>query len=87
MPSTTTPRRGRPRSPRPGPLQAFGRSLQSLREAQGLSVAQLAEACDVSPYAVWAWEAGRSRPLAPRIRRLAVALGVPADSLLAALYP
>ena len=82
-------RRGRPpRNPRPQTAQAaFGASLYALRASRRISAVELATACGVSPHAVWAWEAGRSRPLAPRIRRLAQALGVAADEMLAELYP
>ena len=80
--------RGRPRIRRPDTaLGRFGASLAAMREARGISVRELARACQVKTCAIWAWEGGRYRPAASSIRRLALALDVPADGLLEALYP
>lgn len=59
----------------------LGARLQRLRKARGLTLAQIAEALNVSKPTVWAWEQGRSRPVESRVGPLAEVLGVPRDEL------
>jgi len=61
--------------------ESFGRRLQRLRAAKGLSLDRLAATLGVSKPTVWAWEQGRARPARERIGKIAVALGVEAADL------
>ncbi|QFT76026.1 helix-turn-helix domain-containing protein [Erythrobacter sp. THAF29] len=61
----------------PGTIsEAFGTRLNRLRRERGLTLAQVADALDVSKPTVWAWEKGKARPLPERIEAIAEALGV-----------
>lgn len=55
--------------------------LTLVREARGMQKGQLAAAVGVSPQAVGQYEAGRTKPSAPTVARLAMVLGVPVESL------
>lgn len=59
----------------------LGAKLNRLRRERGLTLAQVAEALDVSKPTVWAWEKGKARPLPERIGAIADVLGVSADEL------
>ena len=65
------------------PVGAFGPRLQRLRKERGLTLAQIADAIGVSKPTVWAWEHGKARPIAERLGKLAEALGVTDEELLA----
>jgi len=59
-----------------------GRRIQAAREAAGLTQVQLASILGRSPSTVHRWEVGASRPQSGVLeRRIAEALGVPADSI------
>ncbi len=60
-----------------------GQRLRQLREASGLSQAQLAKAAGVSRNAVSQWEAGTTQPSTRRLAAVARALNVPVDKLVA----
>lgn len=62
--------------------ESLGAKLQRLRDAKGLTLAQIAERLGVSKPTVWAWEKDRVRPMARRIEALAEVLGVPAQDLI-----
>ena len=66
-----------------GPSGAFGPRLQRLRKERGLTLAQIADAIGVSKPTVWAWEHGKARPIAERLGKLAEALDVTDEELLA----
>ena len=69
------------RFPAVGALEPFGTRLNRLRRERSLTLAQVADALDVSKPTVWAWEKGKARPLPERIGAIAEALGVSADDL------
>lgn len=56
--------------------EPFGVRLNRLRRERGMTLAQVAEALDVSKPTVWAWEKGKARPLPDRLAPLADVLGV-----------
>src|SRR5262245_50842438 len=60
----------------------FGRRLRELRDAVGLNQAELAERAGVVPANISRWESGDREPLVSQVRKLADALGVPAEELL-----
>ncbi len=62
--------------------EAFGSQIHRLRRAKGMTLADIADALDVSKPTVWAWEKGKARPLPERLEALAAALGVSPDELL-----
>lgn len=64
------------------PAPTTGARIQELREAMGLSQADLALAADVSRPSIYAWEADTYRPNSRAIVSLAVALGTSEDYLL-----
>lgn len=70
-------------SPRPAPKEAahIGDTIFRFRAAKGMTQAQLAKALGVSTPTVWAWEHGRSRPIAERYRDIASALGITVEAL------
>ncbi len=55
--------------------------VRELREARGLSQADLARLLGVSAYTVGRWEAGQMVPAARNARRLAKRLGVSLEEL------
>ena len=55
--------------------------IAQLRKARGISQAQLARDCGVSPGAVAAWEVGRNFPTLPMAVKIAAALGCKIDDL------
>lgn len=61
------------------PLQPFGPRLRALREAAGLSVAELAGRIGFTRQAVWHLEAGKGRPSWDVVQALARVLGVTTD--------
>ena len=61
---------------------SLGETLRTLRDAAGLSQAQLAALTGVSRNAVSQWEAGATQPSTKRLMALAAALGVPLDAIL-----
>ncbi|GMN01887.1 helix-turn-helix domain-containing protein [Erythrobacter sp. MTPC3] len=61
--------------------EPFGIRLNRLRRERSLTLAQVADALDVSKPTVWAWEKGKARPLPERMDAIADALGVSADEL------
>lgn len=58
--------------------------LTALRESKGWSKAELARRADLNASTVGQIEAGRLRPYPGQVAKLARALGVPEDQLLAA---
>jgi transcriptional regulator with XRE-family HTH domain len=60
---------------------SFGDHLRALREAAGLSRADLARKAGVPASTLRNWEAGRGFPELPACLRLAEALGVPVERL------
>lgn len=66
-----------PRTAKP----AFARRLRQLREAAGLSVAELAAKLGVSRQAVHQLEAGRAQPAWETVQRLADVLGLSTEDL------
>ncbi|MBD2843492.1 helix-turn-helix domain-containing protein [Erythrobacter rubeus] len=64
-----------------GFTEPFGVRLNRLRRERGLTLAQVADALEVSKPTVWAWEKGKARPLPERIDAIAAALGVSVEEL------
>jgi transcriptional regulator with XRE-family HTH domain len=60
---------------------SFGEHLRSLREAAGLSRAELARRARVPASTLRGWEGDRGFPTLPALLRLAGALGVPVERL------
>lgn len=69
----------RPRTP-PRSAATFGAGLTALREAAGLSVAQLASAAGLHRQSVHQYENGERRPTWDAVQKLAAALHVPTDT-------
>lgn len=63
------------------PAEPFGTRLNRLRRERSLTLANVAEALEVSKPTVWAWEKGKARPLPERIDAIAAALGVAVEDL------
>lgn len=59
----------------------FGRRLRVERQRRGVTVAALAQAVGVRPWAIHLIERGYSRPSLHVARRIAAALRVPLDAL------
>jgi transcriptional regulator with XRE-family HTH domain len=57
------------------------KTIRDLRTERGLTQPQLATRLRVAPGTIYRWEAGRSRPSAPRLRALAAVFGVGADEI------
>lgn len=76
---------GAPSAPAPQIGRAVGDSLGAklnrLRRERSLTLAQVADALDVSKPTVWAWEKGKARPLPERIGAIAKVLGVSEEEL------
>jgi transcriptional regulator with XRE-family HTH domain len=62
---------------------SFGRHLRRLREAAGLTRAELARRAGVPASTLRGWEADRGFPAMPAALRLAGALGVPVEAFAA----
>lgn len=60
---------------------SLGAKLNRLRRERSLTLAQVADALDVSKPTVWAWEKGKARPLPERIGAIAGVLGVSEQDL------
>jgi transcriptional regulator with XRE-family HTH domain len=60
---------------------SFGDHIRALREAAGLSRANLARKAGVPASTLRNWEGGRGFPGLPACRRLAEAVGVPVERL------
>ena len=65
--------------PRHGGTMSFGQHLRVLREAAGMSRADLARKAGVPASTLRHWEGGRGMPGLPALLRLAEALGVPVE--------
>ncbi len=65
---------------KPKPKTKFGQRLRELREAEGLSAAQLGERADMAPQTIAKYERGASEPMWAIVQRLASALGVSTDA-------
>ncbi|MGB3711285.1 MAG: helix-turn-helix domain-containing protein [Erythrobacter sp.] len=60
---------------------SLGERLSKFRRERGLTLAQVAEALNVSKPTVWAWEKDKARPLPERMEAIAETLGVDASQL------
>jgi transcriptional regulator with XRE-family HTH domain len=60
---------------------AFGKRLRKLRMRRGFTQRELAKLCSLTPGQVSHYEAGRHRPHARNLARLAQALHVPEQTL------
>ncbi|QYU69303.1 helix-turn-helix domain-containing protein [Leptolyngbya sp. 15MV] len=58
--------------------------LLRLRQARRMSLADVADALELSKPTVWAWEKGRARPAEHRLPAIAALYGVELDELLGA---
>jgi transcriptional regulator with XRE-family HTH domain len=65
----------------PETVSQFAQQLRTLREAQGLSLRDLAALTGVSTVTIWKWEKGDSKPRARSLPSLAQALHVSPSSL------
>lgn len=63
------------------PAEPFGMKLNRLRRERSLTLAQVAEALEVSKPTVWAWEKGKARPVPERLEAIADVLGVTTEEL------
>ena len=63
--------------------EEFGVRLRKAREAKGLSQAELAQLTHLQPSAISHFETGRRAPSFDNLKRLADALGISVDYLLA----
>ena len=59
-----------------------GESIKRLREAHGMTQAELGRVADVTPMAVSQWENGRSVPRMGAIQRMADHFGVPKSTIM-----
>jgi transcriptional regulator with XRE-family HTH domain len=59
----------------------LGKRIHDLRRARKLTIAQLAEKLDISPFAVSRWENGHTLPRMRLIPKIARALGVSVPKL------
>lgn len=62
-------------------LKEFGKNLQKLREARGLSTRQFAYEADISHSSVGRLEAGQANPTMTTLVKIAEALKVDLDTL------
>lgn len=67
---------------KPFGVRDLGQNLFSARKAAGLTLEQVGERCGIARQQVWRYEEGQRTPSALALRKLALALGVSADSLL-----
>lgn len=65
---------------------SFKDHVRSMRTAQGLTQAALAEAAGVSRLAIVRWESGYSKPTCANVGALLDALGIHAESARCAVY-
>ena len=56
-------------------------TIPELRASRGMTQLQLANAVGVTPSAVFGWEAGRSVPKVPQLRKIAEVFGVKMDDV------
>jgi transcriptional regulator with XRE-family HTH domain len=68
--------------PAGGDHMTFGKNLQALREAAGLSQSQLARKCSIPVKTLQNWEIDRAQPRIDALMRLAQGLGTTTDALL-----
>lgn len=61
-----------------------GQAIKALRQAQGLTQAQLAEQCGISANAICSMETDKTYPQKTTIERICLALGVPQSYFLLA---
>jgi putative transcriptional regulator len=61
--------------------------IKAIRKAQGLSVEQLAEKCEVKAFTVYRWEDGTIIPRLQTIERIATALNCQVSILLEPITP
>lgn len=62
--------------------ELLGRGIKARRRQLGITQAELARVCGVSPVTAWRWEAGRQMPSQRHIGAIAQALGIdPVDLL------
>lgn len=66
---------------------AQGLRLERLRQKQGLTRSDFADALGVSIPTVWAWEKGRCRPRKQRLAAIADLLGIDPEELAGAALP
>lgn len=66
----------------PAGRSSLGERISRIRRERGMTLAQVADALDVSKPTVWAWEKGKARPLPERMEAIAQTLDVPTSSLL-----
>ncbi len=59
----------------------FGKRIEQLRKARGMTLSDVAERLGVSKPTVWAWEKGKARPIEDRFPALARTLGVEEQEL------
>jgi transcriptional regulator with XRE-family HTH domain len=57
------------------------RSIQTLRRERGWSQRELAQRLGISHMSISHWETGRNEPSARQLRGLAMAFGVPMESI------
>jgi DNA-binding XRE family transcriptional regulator len=69
---------GRPRKRTP---TAWGKRVDKLAEARGLTRRELAERVGISPVSLWQFLMGQARPRLETAGRMADVLGVPLDKL------
>lgn len=55
----------------------IGQRIRQLRNERGLSQFKLAVEMGATPYQIYTWEVGRTRPRKQSIERICAALGVP----------
>ncbi len=57
------------------------KTIRELREAVGLTQAQLAARLNCTPSTVYNWERGRNEPKASQLRAMAILFGVSMDDI------
>lgn len=65
---------------------SFGSALESIRKDRGLTQSQLAERLDVNQSLIAKWESGKVQPRTSTLEKLAEALQVQTEELLAGEY-
>lgn len=61
--------------------EVIARNLKNMRNAKGLSQAELAEIVECSPYSIYDWEKGRFAPSAVYLPKMADVFGCTIDAL------
>lgn len=64
---------------KPKPRTSFGQRLRAMREAAGLSAAQLGELAGMTAQSINKYERGAAEPMWAIVQRLAEALDAPTD--------